>query len=234
MPFYNFSQALGPGPTRLTVEGEIMPGGWASPMDTDASAFCRALSRCGEVDVIINSPGGDVFAGAQMYSMLRAHPGKVRVMIAGIAASAASVVAMAGDEVLISPVGYMMIHNPWMLIAGNADQLEKAADDLREIGRGIMAAYREKTGMSDEELTPLLEAETYMNAQSAIEMGFADGLWLPDEVNPEPAPASRMAGRNYAPQAVMARLREKAGPEQNHVSDWRRRMAMLADAMKIK
>lgn len=232
MPFYNFASPSGSGPSRLVIEGEILPGGWAFPSDTDASAFCRALSQCGDVDVIINSPGGDVFAGAQIYSMLRAHPYKVRVMIAGIAASAASVVAMAGDEVLISPVGYMMIHNPWMLIAGNAEQLEKAADDLREIGQGIMAAYREKTGMEDEALTALLEAETYMNAQSAIDMGFADGLWLPDDVNTDPAPAARMAGRNYAPQAVMARLQERAdAPDE---SDRRKRMAMLAGAMKIE
>lgn len=234
MPFYNFASPSGSGPSRLTIEGEILPGGWISPSDTDASAFCRALSQCGDVDVIINSPGGDVFAGAQIYSMLRAHPHKVRVMIAGIAASAASVVAMAGDEVLISPVGYMMIHNPWMLIAGNAEQLEKAADDLREIGQGIMAAYREKTGMEDEALGALLEAETYMNAQSAIDMGFADGLWLPDEVSPDPAPAARMAGRNYAPQAVMARLQERAGASAPDECDRRKRMAMLAGAMKIE
>lgn len=242
MPFYNFEPGGGAAPARLTVDGEIVSGGWAYPGDVDAAKFCRQLEACREVDVIINSPGGDVFAGAQMYSMLRAHPYKVRVMIAGIAASAASVVAMAGDEVLISPAGYMMIHNPWMLAAGDAREMEKAADDLREIGKGILAAYKMKTGMEESELQALLDNETYMNAQSAIEMGFADGLWLPDTVLTGAAPAARMAGRHYTPQAVMARLRAAAaGPENRDTqaiadggaAEKRKRLGMLARAMKI-
>jgi RND family efflux transporter MFP subunit len=116
-----------------------------------------------------------------MYSALLEHPHKVTVKIMGIAASAASVVAMAGDEVLISPVGYLMIHDPWSYVVGNAREMEHEAQVLREIGEGIVAAYQKKTGKTTDEIKKLLEAETYMNAQSAIENGFCDGLFTPDE-----------------------------------------------------
>ena len=178
-----------------------------------AQTFRNELAQCGPVTVYINSPGGDVFAGAAMYSALLEHPHKVTVKIMGIAASAASVVAMAGDEVLISPVGYMMIHDPWSYVVGNAREMEHEARVLREIGEGIVSAYQKKTGKTTDEIKKLLEAETYMNAQSAIENGFCDGLFTPDEdkaaLAQASAPAASMRGRDYTPAAYMARMGAK-------------------------
>ena len=204
MSFYTF-QANADGPAQLMLDGEITAAGWAWASDVDAQKFCRELQGCKDVDVIINSPGGDVFAGAQIYSMLKAHPGKVTVKIAGMAGSIASEIAMAGDEVLISPVGYLMIHQPWMRAAGNAAAFEKAAEQLKEVAQGIINAYVIKTGLDEDRIREMLDNETYMNAQSAIEMGFADGIWEFDREKYRAAPANSMAGKSYEPGAILNR-----------------------------
>ena len=192
--FYNLIPGQPGEESRLYIDGEIVSGysgydWWTDEHQTGAYDFRKELAQCGPVTVYINSPGGDVFAGAAMYSALLEHPHKVTVKIMGIAASAASVVAMAGDEVLISPVGYMMIHDPWSYVVGNA---------------------REMAGKTTDEIRRLLENETYMNAQSAIENGFCDGLFTPDEdkaaLAQASAPAASMRGRDYTPAAYMARM----------------------------
>ena len=217
---YNLIPGQGGQPARLYIDGEITAGEdeydwWTGAQSRGAQRFRKDLEELGDVDVYINSPGGDVFAGAAMYSLLKSHSGHVRVLIMGIAASAASVVAMAGDEVLISPAGYMMIHDPWAIVAGNARDMEKEAQVLREIGEGILNAYLEKTGLPTDELRAMLTEETYMNAQAAIEKGFADGLWLDAEKSAAAsttAPAATMRGQSYAPAAYMARMRTLSGP----------------------
>lgn len=206
MSFYSFQAGAAGAPTRLMLDGEIVSAGWAWSSDVDAQRFCRELQACQDVDVIINSPGGDVFAGAQIYSMLKAHKGRVVVKIAGIAASIASEIAMAGDEVLISPAGYLMIHQPWMSAVGDAAAFEKAAEQLKEVSQGIINAYKAKTGLEEDEIRELLDKETYMNAQSAIDMGFADGLWEEDRSQYQAAPAASMAGRDYGPKAILNRV----------------------------
>ena len=216
--FYNLIPGQPGEESRLYIDGEIVSGysgydWWTDDHQTGAYDFRNELAQCGPVTVYINSPGGDVFAGAAMYSALLEHPHKVTVKIMGIAASAASVVAMAGDEVLISPVGYLMIHDPWSYVVGNAREMEHEAQVLREIGEGIVAAYQKKTGKTTDEIKKLLEAETYMNAQSAIENGFCDGLFTPDEdkaaLAQASAPAAQMRGRDYTPAAYMARMGAK-------------------------
>ena len=213
--FYNLIPGQPGEESRLYIDGEIVSGysgddWWTDDRQTGAFEFRQELAQCGPVTVYINSPGGDVFAGAAMYSALLDHPHRVTVKIMGIAASAASVVAMAGDEVLISPVGYMMIHDPWSYVVGNAREMEHEAQVLREIGEGIVSAYQKKTGKTTDEIKKLLEAETYMNAQSAIENGFCDGLFTPDEdkaaLAQASAPAASMRGRDYTPAAYMARM----------------------------
>lgn len=221
--FYNLIPGQDGQESRLYIDGEITAGlngsdWWTDARQTGFQDFRRELAQCGPVTVYVNSPGGDVFAGAAMYSALTEHPHRVTVKILGIAASAASLVAMAGDEVLISPVGYIMIHDPWSYIAGNARELEHEAQVLREIGEGIVNAYVKKTGKTAEEIKKLLEAETYMNAQSAIEHGFCDGLFQPEQDGntyaQASAPAAAMRGRDYTPAAYMARLgRPQTKPE---------------------
>lgn len=211
MSFYNFIHNESRNTDDLYVEGEIVSNGswFGSDTCTDARRFRQQLDRCGDVVVHINSPGGDVFAGAAIYSALRSHKGNVTVQIVGIAASAASVIAMAGDEVLISPVAYMMIHNPWTMAQGDAHEMEHQAEILREIGNGLVAAYAQKTGLETDEIQRLLDAETYMNAETAVELGFADGM-LYETVADLNAPQNRcmMQGRRYGANAISALMRD--------------------------
>ena len=130
----------------------------------------------GDVTVFINSPGGDVFAASQIYTMLRNHSGKVTVKIDGIAASAASVVAMAGDETLISPTGMLMCHNPMTCAMENKADMEKAIALLDEVKESIINAYAEKSHLSRNKIARLMDEETWMNAEKALQLGFVDGI----------------------------------------------------------
>ena len=130
----------------------------------------------GDVTVFINSPGGDVFAASQIYTMLRNHPGKVTVKIDGIAASAASVVAMAGEKTLISPTGMLMCHNPMTCAMGNKADMEKAIALLDEVKESIINAYAEKSHLSRNKIARLMDEETWMNAEKALQLGFVDGI----------------------------------------------------------
>ena len=165
----------------LDVRGVLVADdSWWYDDAISAKEFREQLKNYRNVTVILNSPGGDVMAGAEMYSALREHSasgrGKVTVKVTALAASAASVLAMAGDEVLMSPVAYMMVHNPWSIIAGNSDDMRHEADVLNEIAEGIITAYQLKTGKSRAKLKELMEAESYMDARRAVKEGFADGL----------------------------------------------------------
>ena len=211
MIFYNFIHNEAGG-DELHIDGEITSedgGWWGASGQIVARRFRQQLARCGDVTVFINSPGGDVFAGAEIYTALREHKGKVTVKISGIAASAASVIAMAGDEVLMSPVAYMMIHDPWTYAMGNARDMEHQAQVLREIGEGLIAAYTTKTGKSRDEIADMLAAETYMNAEQAVREGFADGILYEEAQEPaqQPQQAMMMQARRYGPAAICAMVR---------------------------
>ena len=130
----------------------------------------------GNITVWINSPGGDVFAAAQIYNMLRDYKGSVTVKIDGIAASAASVVAMAGEETLISPTGMLMCHNPMTCAMGNKADMEKAIALLDEVKESIINAYAEKSHLSRNKIARLMDEETWMNAEKALQLGFVDGI----------------------------------------------------------
>ena len=131
-------------------------------------------SEDGDVVVWINSPGGDCFAASQIYNMLKEYSGKVMVKIDGIAASAASVIAMAGDSVSVSPVSMIMIHNPLTAAFGNAEDMQKAIEMLDSVKDSIINAYELKTGMSRLKISHLMDNETWMDAYKAVELGFAD------------------------------------------------------------
>lgn len=130
----------------------------------------------GDITVWLNSPGGDVFAAAQIYNMLRDYRGNVTIKIDGLAASAASVIAMAGNTVLVSPVAMMMIHNPATLAIGNARDMERAIAMLNEVKESILNAYEGKTGLSRARLSHMMDDETWFNAKKAVELGFADKI----------------------------------------------------------
>ncbi len=134
------------------------------------------LSGEGDITVWINSPGGDCIAAAQIYNMLMDYKGNVTVKIDGLAASAASVIAMAGTKVMMSPVGMLMIHNPMTMASGDTSEMQKAIDMLSEIKESIINAYEIKTGMSRAKISHLMDAETWMDAGKAKELGFIDEI----------------------------------------------------------
>ena len=143
-----------------------------------------------DITVWINSPGGNVFAAAEIYTMLRDYPGSVTVKIDAIAASAASVIAMAGSKVLMSPVAMLMIHDPSTIAMGNTKDMEKAIATLNEVKESIINAYAAKSGLSHNRISKLMENETWMNAKKAVELGFADEILFeavePDEPEEDP------------------------------------------------
>ena len=144
----------------------------------------------GDVTVWINSPGGNVFAAAEIYTMLKDYKGSITVKIDAIAASAASVVAMAGDTVRMSPVAMLMIHDPSTVAMGNTKDMEKAIEVLNEVKESIINAYASKSGLSHARIANLMSNETWMNAKKAVELGFADEiLFSKKEDEPDSDPA---------------------------------------------
>ena len=164
----------------LFLNGTIADESWYDD-DVTPQLFKNDLyADSGDVTVWLNSPGGDCVAAAQIYNMLKEYPGNVTIKIDGIAASAASLIAMAGDNILMSPVSMMMIHNPLTMAIGNADDMQKAAAMLDEVKESIINAYELKTGLSRAKLSHLMDDETWMNAVKAVELGFADGILYRD------------------------------------------------------
>ena len=162
-------------PAVLRLDGPIDTETWWGDEVTPKMFRDELEQHPGDIVVYINSPGGDVIAATQIYTMLVEHRGKVTVKIDGIAASAASVVAMAGNEVLMAPSAYMMIHDAWSIAIGNSRDFRHEANVLDEIDQGIRAAYRLKTGLRDSKLQQMMEDETWMSARTCIDLGFADG-----------------------------------------------------------
>ncbi|MCD8382790.1 MAG: Clp protease ClpP [Clostridiales bacterium] len=160
----------------LYLNGTIADESWLDDDVTPQLFKDELTAGDGDITVWINSPGGDCVAAAQIYNMLMDYKGDVTVKIDGIAASAASVIAMAGTRVLVSPVSMMMIHNPATVALGDSTEMQKAIAMLDEVKESIMNAYEIKTGMSRTKISHLMDAETWMDANSAVEMGFADEI----------------------------------------------------------
>ena len=158
----------------LTLSGVIAEESWFDDEVTPKIFRDELMSGEGDITVWINSPGGDCIAAAQIYNMLLEYKGNVTIKIDGIAASAASVVAMAGNKVIMSPVSMLMIHNPMTMAAGDTTEMKKAISMLTEVKESIINAYELKTGMSRDKIAKLMDAETWMDANKAVELGFAD------------------------------------------------------------
>jgi len=140
------------------------------------SAALRSIGEDKDVLVNINSPGGDVFEAATIYNMLAQHKGHVTVNILGLAASAASVIAMAGDTVKISKIGFLMIHNSWSVVMGNKSDLREAADTLEQFDKSILAAYAGRATVDEKKIAKMMDNETWIGADDAMEYGFADEI----------------------------------------------------------
>ena len=178
--FWNWARDEDSDARTLYLDGVIAEDSWFDD-DVTPKAF-KAELAAGEDDIVIwlNSPGGDCIAASQIYAMLMDYKGKVTVKIDGIAASAASVIAMAGTNVLMAPTALMMVHNPLTVAIGDSEEMQKAIAMLSEVKESIINAYEIKTGQSRAKLSHLMDAETWLNAKKAIELGFADRI-LEDE-----------------------------------------------------
>lgn len=217
--FWNFVKNEDTSETELYFEGPISDCTWLGDEITPAMFRDELAKVSGNLTVWINSPGGDCISASQIYTMLRSHKGKVTVKIDGIAASAASVVAMSGDETLISPTGYLMIHNPMTLASGNKSEMEKAIALLDEIKEGIINAYVRKTGLSRNKISKLMDDETWLNAEKALQLGFVDSI-LFDEKEPQESeenipdedtdkPQKNTASMQYSPIQTTASFMQK-------------------------
>lgn len=183
----------------------------------------------GDVTVWINSPGGNVFAAAEIYTMLKDYKGSITVKIDAIAASAASVVAMAGDTVQMSPVAMLMIHDPSTVAMGNTKDMEKAIEVLNEVKESIINAYAAKSGLSHNRISKLMENETWMNAKKAVELGFADEILFeavepdeegelePDEPEDEPDDKKKEKGKRVCGEASLYSSRQMGLTILNHL-----------------
>ena len=165
----------------LFMNGVIAEDSWFDDDVTPALFKDELNAGTGDITLWINSPGGDCVAAAQIFNMLSEYPGKVTVKIDGIAASAASVIAMAGTEVWMSPVSMMMIHNPATVAWGDHAEMKKAMELLDAVKESIINAYVRKTGQSRAKLSHLMDAETWMDANKAVELGFADDILFQKE-----------------------------------------------------
>ena len=174
--FWNWARDEDSGARTLYLDGTIAEESWFDDDVTPKAFKTDLIAGEGDIVIWINSPGGDCIAASQIYAMLMDYKGKVTVKIDGIAASAASVIAMAGTEVLMAPTALMMVHNPLTIAIGDSEEMQKAISMLDEVKESIITAYELKTGMSRAKLAHLMDAETWMNAQKAIELGFADGI----------------------------------------------------------
>ena len=172
--FWNWS---GPQNQRvLTISGTIAEDSWVDD-EVTPQVFQDELSQGkGPIDLWLNSPGGDCVAASRIYTMLMNYPDDVNVKIDGIAASAASVIAMAGTKVSMAPTAMIMIHNPLTIVGGQKEDLDQAAQMLAEAKESIINAYELKTNLPREKISAMMDDETWMNVNKAIELGFADDM----------------------------------------------------------
>ena len=179
--FWNWVRDADTGERTLVLNGQIAEDSWFGDEVTPAIFRDELMKGEGNITVWINSPGGDVFAAAQIYNMLMDYKGNVTVRIDGLAASAASVIAMAGTTVEMSPVGMLMVHNPSTAVIGNTKEMQAAIQMLDEVKESILNAYELKTGQPRQSLSDLMDAESWMNAKKAVELGFADKILFANE-----------------------------------------------------
>ena len=200
----------------LEFYGTIAEESWFDDDITPAMFKEELFSGTGPVTIWLNSPGGDCFAASMIYAMLMDYKGPVTVKIDGIAASAASVIAMAGTDVLMAPTAMMMIHNPATIAFGDHKDMEKAIDMLEEVKNSIINAYELRTGQNRKTLSKMMDEETWMNAMKAIDLGFADGL-ITDSKLPMNTEAYSFSACN-AEKVLINKITEKVKPEEKPVT----------------
>ena len=213
--FWNWQNQAGEGdpaePRVLELYGTIAADSWFDDDVTPQMFRDELFAGDGDVVIYLNSPGGDCIAASQIYTMLMDYKGSVTVKIDGIAASAASVIAMAGTQVLMAPTSLIMIHNPMTAAFGSREEMEKAIKMLEEVKESIVNAYELKTGLSRAKISHLMDQETWMNAKRAMELGFADGMLTDEKILAE-MPAYEFSDRAVE-EALVCKITAKASHE---------------------
>ena len=219
----------------LHLNGTIAEESWFDD-DVTPALFKEELNAGeGNITVWINSPGGCCIAAAQIYNMLMEYKGDVTVKIDGIAASAASVIAMAGTKVLASPVSMIMIHNPATIAIGDHAEMQKAIDMLNGVKESIINAYEIKTGLSRTKLSHLMDAETWMDATKAKELGFIDGILNRDETkNEETETVTMLFSRKAVTNCLADKIAAKQKPQPERENAERNVDALLERLELIK
>lgn len=225
----------------LYLDGEISDETWYGDEVTPQAFKDELNAGDGNITLWINSPGGDVFAAAQIYNMLMDYPYDVTVKIDALAASAASVIAMAGTKVCMSPVAMLMVHNPATIAIGDSEEMQKAIDMLSEVKESIMNAYELKSGLSRNKISKLMDAETWMNAKEAKKLGFADEILFADGAEPdsddikEPdddTEIEMLFSRKAVTDSLLSKLIPKRKPEKKtatvKVADLEKRLSLLS------
>lgn len=203
--FWNWATDEETGKRILRLDGVIAAQSWLGDEVTPQEFRAELNASKDAVTIWINSEGGDVFAAAAIYAALKEYSGKVTVKIIN-AFSAASVVAMAGDVVEILPVGMMMIHDPWALAQGNSAEMKATARMLDEVKESIITAYTTKTKLSRKEISRLMSEETWIHAQRAVELGFADRIIAADGQTSSCAASAGMSSRRQMQNALRTAL----------------------------
>lgn len=216
----------------LFLSGAIAEESWFDDEVTPKLFKDELMAGDGDITVWINSPGGDCVAAAQIYNMLIDYPHNVTIKIDGLAASAASVIAMAGTKVLMSPVGLLMIHNPLTMVAGDSAEMQKAIEMLDSVKESIINAYEIKTGLSRNKLSRLMDEETWMDATKAKELGFIDGILEPSEmagapIRDAPVMYSRKSAANELRNRISARMPKKEEKDGRRVEDLLERLHLI-------
>lgn len=210
--FWNWARdADESGERVLYFDGEISDETWWGDEITPAMFKSELFSDNGDITIWLNSPGGDCIAASQIYAMLMDYPHNVTVKIDGIAASAASVIAMAGTKVLMAPTALMMVHNPLTIAIGDTDEMQKAISMLDEVKESIINAYQVKTNQSRAKISHWMDAETWMNANKAIELGFADGV-LEDSKRHQATPTYAFS-RRAVTNSLLDKVKTKEQPQ---------------------
>ena len=201
------------GERTLLLESTIAEESWYGDEVTPATFREELFAEDGPITLSINSPGGDTIAASQIYTMLMEYPYDVTVKITGIAASAASVIAMAGTKVTMSPTSMMMMHNPFTIAMGDSAEMRRASQLLDEVKESIINAYELKTGMSRTRLSHMMNDETWMNSVKAKELGFCDEILFTDDTPVAEDAQFFATGSCYARKAVMNCLLDKIRAE---------------------
>ena len=211
--FWNWVRDADTGSRTLYLNGVIAEESWFEDDITPKAFKEELLSGEGDITIWINSPGGDCIAAAQIYNMLMDYKGEVTVKIDGLAASAASVIAMAGTKVLMSPASLMMIHNPFTIAIGDSEEMKKAVGMLDEVKESIINAYEIKTGLARDTLSQLMDAETWLNANKAVELKFADAIMFkPEDKKIE---NSYIFSRKAVTNSLISKMKGKESPKQS-------------------